>query len=246
MSRPFLPLPAIDLMDGQVVRLRRGVATEKTVYSDDPAAIARGFEEAGTRRIHVVDLDGAFGGGPRNREAIAAIRAAVSAQIEVGGGLRTEAQVDELLASGIDFAILGTSALRDRALVARLVERHGARIVVGIDAHDGRVAVEGWVETSDLHQIDFARELEAIGVGAVIATDIAKDGMMAGPNLRSLEELARATSMDVIASGGVSSNADFETLRARAVELPNLFGAIVGRALYENAFDLRAATGARA
>lgn len=223
-------------MDGQVVRLKRGLAHEKTVYSDDPAAIARGFEAAGARRIHVVDLDGAFGGRPKNRPAIEKIRAAVAAEIELGGGLRTDDDVRSVLDLGVNFAILGTSALRDRQLARRLAERHGPRVIVGIDAKDGQVAVEGWVETSALRQIDFARELESIGVATVIATDIATDGMLAGPNLASLAELAASTRMSVIASGGVGG---IEDLRAiRAIGKPNIIGAIVGRAIYEGKIDL--------
>jgi phosphoribosylformimino-5-aminoimidazole carboxamide ribotide isomerase len=235
----LLPIPAIDLMDGHVVRLARGRAEAKTVYSDDPAAVAREFEAAGARRLHVVDLDGAFGGRPRNRDAIRAIRDAVSMEIEVGGGLRTEEDVREVFELGAQFAILGTSALRDRALVGRLVERWGERIIVGIDAKDGRVAVEGWVETSDLEQVDFARELESLGVTTVIATDIATDGMLSGPNLASLRALAEATTMNVIASGGVASIGDLRALRD--LRRPNLIGAIVGRAIYEKKLDLRAA-----
>lgn len=229
-------------MGGQVVRLRRGLADQKTVYSDDPAAIARGFEAAGATRIHVVDLDGAFGGAPRNQDAIRAIRQAVtSAEIELGGGLRTDADVDGALALGVDYAILGTSALRDQSLVARLVQRHGRRIIVGIDAKDGMVAVEGWVETSTLNQIDFARDLERIGVQTVIATDVATDGMLQGPNVASLRALAEAVRLDVIASGGVSSAEDVATLAA--LGLKNMIGAIVGRAIYEGKMDLAAAIG---
>lgn len=232
----FLLIPAIDLMDGEVVRLRRGEADAKTVYSRDPADIALGFERAGATRLHVVDLDGAFGGRPRNRAAIEAIRAAVGMKIELGGGLRTESDVQSVLDLGVDYAILGTSAVRDRALVGRLVQRHGDRIIVGIDAKDGRVAVEGWVETSDLDQMEFARQLHALGVGTVIATDIATDGMMTGPNLGSLESLARATPMRVIASGGVSRMEDLIALRG--LGLPNLIGAISGRAVYDGALDV--------
>jgi phosphoribosylformimino-5-aminoimidazole carboxamide ribotide isomerase len=232
----FLPIPAIDLAAGQVVRLSRGEAAAKTVYSDDPAGVARNFEAAGARRLHVVDLDGAFGGRPRNRSALEAIRAAIGVEIEVGGGLRTEGDVDAILAMGADYAIIGTSAVRDRALVRRLVERHGDRIVVGIDARNGRVAIEGWTETSALDQIDFAREIEALGVAAVIATDVATDGMMTGPNLTSLAALAAATSMNVIASGGVRDVEDL--LAIRALGCPNIFGAITGRAVYEGKLDV--------
>jgi phosphoribosylformimino-5-aminoimidazole carboxamide ribotide isomerase len=233
---PFELIPAIDLMDGQVVRLRRGEAEAKTVYSDDPAAIAKGFEQAGATRLHVVDLDGAFGGKRRNNASIEAIRKAVSMTVELGGGLRTEADVQGVLDLGVDHAIVGTSAVKDRDLVARLVKKHGERIIVGIDAKDGKVAVEGWVETSDLDQIEFARELEKLGVGTVIATDIATDGMMTGPNLRSLDELAATTTMNVIASGGVSKMEDL--LAVRELGRANIIGAISGRAVYDGALDV--------
>lgn len=235
----FLPIPAIDLMEGCVVRLRRGLSHEKTIYSDDPAAIARGFEKAGAERIHVVDLDGAFGGRARNRASLAAIREAVSCEIETGGGLRTEEDVAEVFELGIDYAILGTSAVRDRGLVIDLVRKYGTKIIVGIDAHDGKVAVEGWVETSDLKQEDFARDLEAMGVWTVIATDIAKDGMMSGANLESLRSLASATGMNVVASGGIRSVEDI--LAVRDLGCPNIIGAITGRAVYEGALDVREA-----
>lgn len=237
---PFQLIPAIDLMDGQVVRLRRGEADAKTVYSDDPAAIARDFENAGATRLHVVDLDGAFGGKRRNNASIEAIRKAVSMTVELGGGLRTEADVQAVLDLGVDHAIVGTSAVRDRDLVARLVAAHGEKIIVGIDAKDGKVAIEGWVETSDLDQLDFASELEKLGVATVIATDIATDGMMTGPNLKSLDALAAATKMQVIASGGVSKLEDL--LAVRDLGRPNLIGAISGRAVYDGALDVAEAT----
>jgi phosphoribosylformimino-5-aminoimidazole carboxamide ribotide isomerase len=232
----FILIPAIDLMDGQVVRLRRGEAEAKTVYSDDPAATARLFEDAGATRLHVVDLDAAFGGQRRNQAAIEAIRSAVGLEIELGGGLRSEQDVREVFGLGVDFAILGTAAVRDRELVRGLAGLYADRIIVGIDARDGRVAVEGWVETSDLDQIDFARELHALGVRTVIATDIATDGMMTGPNLKSMEALARATPLEIIASGGVSRIGDLIALRD--LGLPNLVGAISGRAIYEGALDI--------
>jgi phosphoribosylformimino-5-aminoimidazole carboxamide ribotide isomerase len=240
----FTLIPAIDLMGGQVVRLRRGEADAKTVYSDDPAAVARQFEEAGALRLHVVDLDAAFGGRPRNQAAIEAIRSAVGMKLELGGGLRTEDDVRNAFDLGVDFAILGTAAVRDRDLIGRLADEHGGRIIVGIDARDGRVAVEGWVETSDLDQIDFARELHGLGVRTVIATDIATDGMMTGPNLKSMESLAHAVPLDIIASGGVSRLEDL--LALRALGLPNLIGAISGRAVYEGALDIAEAVRALA
>lgn len=218
------------------MRLRRGEADAKTVYSDDPAAQARAFEAAGAERLHVVDLDGAFKGQGHNRDSIRAIRDAVSMKVEVGGGLRSEADVEAIFDLGIDYAILGTSAVRDRKLVARLVEKFGERIIVGIDAKDGRVAVEGWVETSDLNQLDFARELESIGVATIIGTDIATDGMMTGPNLESLGALAAATSMRLIASGGIRNIADL--IAVRELGHANIIGAISGRAVYEGELDV--------
>lgn len=235
----FLPIPAIDLMDGKVVRLSRGEATRKTVYSEDPAGVAREFAAAGAQRLHVVDLDGAFGGASANLEAVRAIRAAVDMRIELGGGLRTREAVEGVFALGLDFAILGTSALRDRPLVERLAGEVGERLIVGIDARDGRVAVEGWRETADLTALDFARELAELGVGTIIFTDIATDGMMAGPNLAALSAMADATPMRVIASGGVRHVSDL--LAIRDLGRPNIVGAISGRAIYERTLDLRAA-----
>lgn len=232
----FLPIPAIDLMDGQVVRLSRGRADAKTVYSDDPVAVAKSFAAAGAERLHVVDLDGAFGGEPRNLDTVIAIRAAVDMRIELGGGLRTRATVERVLEAGIDFAILGTSAVNKRHLVAELAEAFGPRLIVGIDAKEGKVALEGWVATADLLAVDFARELEAMGVGTIIATDIATDGMMTGPGLNLLNDLAQAVKMQIIASGGVRNVEDL--LALRALGYPHLIGAISGRAVYEGTLDL--------
>ena len=232
----FLPIPAIDLMDGCVVRLRRGRAEEKTIYSRDPAEVARGFEQAGAPRLHVVDLNGAFGGGPRNSAAVASIAEAVQMQIELGGGLRTETDVAQAFDLGVHYAIVGTSAVRDRSFVERLVGQYGAKIIVGVDAKDGHVAVEGWVETSDLDQIEFIGELEAIGVATIVATDIATDGMMTGPNLESLSAVASATRMNVIASGGVRNLEDLRSIRA--LNCANLTGANTGRADYEGTLDV--------
>ncbi|HOE95505.1 MAG TPA: 1-(5-phosphoribosyl)-5-[(5-phosphoribosylamino)methylideneamino]imidazole-4-carboxamide isomerase [Candidatus Sumerlaeota bacterium] len=240
----FLPIPAIDLMNGQVVRLSRGRAQEKTVYSDDPVAVARQFEALGARRLHVVDLDGAFTGQPRNLEILRRIREATALQIEMGGGLRTRDLVERVLGLGLDFAILGTSALRDRALIAGLAADYGDKLIVGIDAKDGRVAIEGWVETSELTAIDFARELQAMGVGTVIYTDIATDGMLSGPNLSAQAEMADAVAMRVIASGGIRDVADLRALRD--LNRPNLIGAITGRAVYEQRLSIAEAVQAMA
>ena len=235
----FLPIPAIDLMDGRVVRLSRGRATECTVYSEDPVAVARNFESAGARRIHIVDLDGAFSGHLRNLGVIRRIRGAVETQLEVGGGLRSRNAVEHVLALGIDFAILGTSALRDRPLLESLAAAVGNRLIVGLDARAGKLAIEGWTQTSDVDVVDFARDLQSLGVGSIIATDIATDGMLSGPNLEVMTGLADAVDMYVIASGGVSNLEDLLALRDLA--RPNLIGAITGRALYEGRLDLATA-----
>lgn len=239
MASIFLPIPAIDLMSGQVVRLKRGAASEKTVYSNDPVSTALGFEVAGARRLHIVDLDGAFTGESSNLPVIEAIRNAVGMEIELGGGLRTRAAVERVLKMGINYAIMGTSAVRDRDLLEELAGEFGDHLIVGIDARNGKVAIEGWVETSTMTVLEFVRELEKIGVGAVIHTDIETDGMMAGPNSAALAKLADSTIMEVVASGGVSSIADLEALRA--LGRPNLIGAIIGRAIYDRKIDLREA-----
>lgn len=234
----FLPIPAIDLMSGQVVRLARGRAGEKTVYSNDPVGFARAFFDAGARRLHVVDLDGAFRGQPANLPIVQRIRRELpELVIELGGGLRTRTDVDRAIALGINYAILGTSAVRNRALVAELARDFGPNLIVGIDAQAGMVAIEGWVETSDLDALDFARELATLGVGTVIATDIATDGMLTGPALDFILRLADGVpALRLIASGGIRHVADL--LALRDLQRPNLIGAITGRAVYEGHLDV--------
>ena len=232
----FLPIPAIDLMSGQVVRLLHGKKDQKKVYSDHPATVAAEFEAAGARRLHVVDLDGAFTGKSGNLDAIRAIRKQTKMTLELGGGLRTREDVERVFDLGVDFAILGTSALQNRPLIEKLAADYGDRLIVGIDAHDGYVAVQGWVETSDIRALDFALDLEHMGVGTVIYTDIATDGAMTGPNLPAMAHLAGAVIMDVIASGGIRNVEDLIALRE--LGCPNLIGAISGRAIYEKTLDL--------
>lgn len=238
----FMPIPAIDLMDGQVVRLKRGEAGLKTVYSDDPVTMAMRFEDAGAKRLHIVDLDGAFEGRPRNYEALAHIRLSVRMEIEVGGGLRKAEDIARLFDIGVNYAILGTSALQDRTLVSELVELHDDRIIVGIDCKDGKVAVKGWVETSDVSQLDFAQKLQDIGVSTIIATDIATDGMMQGPNLQNLVLLAQSAKVNIIASGGVRNLEDLKDIHSLGQS--NIIGAIVGRAIYDGQLNLREAIAA--
>ena len=233
----MLLLPAIDLMGGQVVRLRQGKIEKKTVYSDDPAALARRWEAEGGDILHLVDLDAAFSGrvGAENREALRAIVAAVTIPCELGGGMRDEATVRAALELGVSRVVIGTRAAESMPFVAGLVQKFGsARIVVGIDARAGVVAVKGWTESGGRHALDVAREAEAAGVAAIIYTDIATDGMLAGPNFTELDRLLTQIDCPLIASGGVTHVSDVHALAAR----PKLKGAIIGRALYEGTLSL--------
>ena len=235
--KQFLIIPAIDLMAGQCVRLRKGRAQDKTVFSDDPARTAREFEAAGAKRIHVVDLDGAFGGAPENLEAIRAIRRAVSSEIELGGGLRTAEAVHAALAEGIDSVILGTLAVEKPDLLRELVNQYGERIIVALDARDGIVSVRGWQDDRAGLEVEaFARDLTAMGVRTFLHTDIARDGMLEGPNVEATRRLAATVDASVIASGGVSSLADLSVLAEPG--WPNLIGAVTGRAIYDGQIDL--------
>jgi phosphoribosylformimino-5-aminoimidazole carboxamide ribotide isomerase len=233
-------LPAIDLRGGRCVRLLQGRADAETVYSDDPGAVAKSFREAGAAWVHVVDLDGAFKGEPANTAAVRAIVGS-GLKVELGGGLRDAATVARVLDEGVTRIVIGTRAVEDPAFVAELVQAHGDRIAVGIDARDGKVAVKGWVETTGTTALDLAREMEQAGVRTLIYTDIATDGMLGGPNLPALEAMLSAVTCDIIASGGVASLAHVETLAALAKRHKNLAGVITGKAIYERTLDLRAA-----
>ena len=227
--------PAIDLKDGACVRLRQGDMAEATVFNDDPGAQARTFEEAGFVYLHIVDLNGAFEGRPVNGEAVEAIRAAVSLPIQLGGGIRDLATIELWLQKGITRVILGTLAVRDPELVAEACRAFPDRVAVGIDAREGRVAIEGWAETSDLAAVDLAKRFEDAGVAAIIYTDIARDGVLQGLNLEATAELARAVDIPVIASGGLASLDDVTALMAPQYDM--LEGAITGRALYDGRID---------
>ena len=226
--------PAIDLKDGQCVRLLRGEMDQATVFGDDPSAQARAFAAAGCRWLHLVDLNGAFAGQPVNGAAVEAILGAVDIPAQLGGGIRDRATIDRWLERGIARVILGTAALRDPELVRAAARAHPGRIAVGIDARGGMVAVEGWAETSDVTATDLARRFEDAGVAAIIYTDIERDGAMQGPNVAATAALARAVGIPVIASGGVSSMADLRALKESGAPLD---GAISGRALYEGKID---------
>jgi phosphoribosylformimino-5-aminoimidazole carboxamide ribotide isomerase len=223
--------PAIDLKNGDCVRLLRGDMASATVFSRDPAAQARLFAEAGFTWLHVVDLDGAVAGRSINGAAVSAIRNAVDLPIQLGGGVRDRAAIEDWLALGIDRVVLGTAALRNASLVRQAAADHPGKIVVGIDARDGRVAVEGWAETTDLGVIDLARRFEDCGVAAIVYTDIARDGALVGVDAEAVGGIARQLQISVIASGGVSSLDDIAALKAR--ENDGIAGIICGRALYD-------------
>jgi phosphoribosylformimino-5-aminoimidazole carboxamide ribotide isomerase len=227
--------PAIDLKDGHCVRLRQGDMAEATVFNEDPAAQAAAFEAQGFDWLHVVDLNGAFEGKPVNGAAVEAILASVHIPVQLGGGIRDLDTIIAWLDKGIDRVILGTAALRDPALVREAAHDFPGCIAVGIDARDGKVAVEGWAETSEIEALDLARRFEDAGVAAIIYTDIARDGVLAGLNLKATAALARAVTIPVIASGGLASIDDVYALLRPDYAM--LEGAIVGRALYDGRLD---------
>lgn len=231
--------PAIDLKDGQCVRLRQGLMDRATVFNADPADQARQFEAQGFSALHVVDLNGAFEGRSVNGDAVSAILSAVSMPVQLGGGLRTLEAVSHWLSRGVSRVILGTAAVRDPALVKAACARFPGKVAVGIDAKDGRVAVEGWAETSELYATDLARRLQDAGVAAIIYTDISRDGMLTGLNLDATADLARAVSIPVIASGGLAGIEDVKRLLSPAYAI--IAGAIAGRALYDGRLDAKAA-----
>ena len=230
-------IPAIDLKDGKCVRLRQGRADEVTVYSQDPVAMARHWESEGAEYLHVVDLDGAFQGKPVHSAVIAEIASAIKIPVEAGGGLRTAEDIATLLDSGVAHTILGTRACEDPEALTELVKRFGARLAVGIDARGGLVQTKGWVETSSVQAVDLAARVDSAGVKTIIYTDTAVDGMMTGPNIDAINEICDAVSCDVVASGGIVSTKDVRALCL--LGHTNLCGAIVGKALYEEAATLK-------
>ena len=229
-------LPAIDLKGGRCVRLRQGRADDSTVYSDDPVAVARRWADGGAPWIHVVDLDGAFQGRPVHTEVIARIAAAVPVPIEVGGGLRTDDDLQATLDAGAARVIVGTRVCADPGEARRLAGRFGARLAAGLDARDGIVQLRGWTEGGGLRLIDLARGLDEAGVATLIVTDISRDGMLKGVNVAAMREVCAAVRCGVIASGGVTTTDDLCALAA--LKAPNLTGAIVGKALYEGTVTL--------
>lgn len=225
--------PAIDLKDGECVRLYKGDYDKKTVYSTDAVATAKKWEQSGADFLHVVDLDGARSGNGKNRNVIKEICKNVSMQVQTGGGIRTMADIDELIEAGVARVILGTAAVKNFDLVKEACEKYGEKIAVGIDAKDGFVATDGWEKVSELHAVEFAKKVQAAGVRTIIYTDIATDGAMCGPNVNAMREMVNETGLNVIASGGVSCIEDIRALLTTGVE-----GAITGRAIYDGKLDL--------
>lgn len=230
-------IPAIDLKDGKCVRLLQGKKDEVTVYSDNPAEMAKKWVDMGARLLHVVDLDGAFSGEQKNFERIREIRKAIQIPIQLGGGIRDIAKMEQLADIGVDRMILGTSAAKDPDMVARACEKFESRVLVGIDARDGKVAVKGWVEVTELDAIKFAKDMESAGAAGIIYTDISRDGMMTGPNIDAMAKMVKSVKIPVIASGGVSKLEDVENL----MQIKDIWGAITGKALYSGAMDLKSA-----
>lgn len=232
----FDVIPAIDLRGGRCVRLMQGDYARETVYSEDPAATARAWADAGARVLHVVDLDGAASGRPANLDTLKSIRAAIRGTIQYGGGLRDDDAVDAALEAGADRVVLGTALVSNPEWVERLAERLHGRIVVGIDSRDGRVATEGWKATTSVTTADLVARANGLGVGWGLFTDIERDGTLGGPNVEALVDIVRAAKFGVLASGGVATIEDVEAVKAAGAA-----GAIVGRALYTGQLDLQAA-----
>ncbi len=233
----MLVIPAIDLKDGKCVRLRQGRMDDDTVYSDDPVAVARHWLEQGARRLHLVDLNGAFAGAPVNHtivKAIAGVCAGVPVQI--GGGIRSVETVQAYLDAGVQFVIIGSKAVSDPDFVSQLCKRFPGRVIVGLDAKDGKVAVHGWADVSAHDVIDLARRFERVGVSALVYTDISRDGMLSGVNVDATARLAAAVDIPVIASGGVHNEDDIRALCAVADH--GIIGAITGKAIYEGTLQL--------
>lgn len=236
----MLLIPAIDLKAGQCVRLKQGRMDDDTVFSDDPVAMAQRWVDAGARRLHLVDLDGAFAGSPKNRESIAAICAAFpELPIQVGGGIREEETIEQYLEMGVSYVIIGSKAVSDPHFVSDACLSFPGHIIVGLDARDGKVAIDGWAKTSNTDATDLAQRFEQDGVASIVFTDIARDGMMQGANMGATRALARAVRIPIIASGGMTDMSDVDRLIDAADD--GVAGAIIGRALYEGGIDLELA-----
>jgi phosphoribosylformimino-5-aminoimidazole carboxamide ribotide isomerase len=236
----MLIIPAIDLKDGACVRLRQGLMDDTTVFSDDPVAMAARWVQAGARRLHLVDLNGAFAGEPVNGDVVTAIAAAFpDLPIQIGGGIRDLATIEHYVRAGVSFVILGTKAVKEPDFVGEACAAFPGKVIVGLDAKDGLVATDGWAEVSELKATDLARRFENDGVSAIVYTDIARDGMMQGVNVQATVAMAQASSIPVIASGGITDIEDIRALARQASQ--GICGAITGRAIYEGTLDVAAA-----
>lgn len=235
-------IPAIDLKDGQCVRLRKGVMEDSTVFSDDPVAVARQWVEQGARRLHLVDLNGAFAGKPVNGEVVTAIaKAFPELPIQIGGGIRSAETIQHYLDAGVSYVIIGTKAVKEPQFVTDMCREFPGTIIVGLDAKAGFVATDGWAEVSSVKATELAKRFEADGVSSIVYTDIDRDGMMQGVNVDATVAMAMASSLPIIASGGITNIDDIKALLARAHEGAGICGAITGRAIYEGTLDLAAA-----
>ena len=232
----MLILPAIDIRDGNCVMLTQGRLDAETVYSSDPVYLAKIWQAKGAKRLHIVDLDGAFQGAPKNFEVVKKIRENVSVPIQFGGGVRSMKTIDMLIAAGIDYVIMGTVAVYNPELLREAVDKYGNKIVVALDVRDNMVAIAAWKETTTVDVFELASRLKKMGVEEIIHTDIKKDGMMQGANIAALKEVAERSAMKVIASGGVSTLADVEQLKG--LESTGIYGAIIGKALYNDSIKI--------
>ena len=237
----MIVIPAIDLREGRCVRLHQGRSDRETVFSEDPVAVARGWKDLGAERLHVVDLDGAFAGEPKQSALVAQIVAAVApVPVELGGGLRDLSAVDAALATGVAWAVIGTRAALDHAFLSDVCRRHPGRIIVAVDARGARVAIKGWTEVVEETVAEVGARARDAGAAALLYTDVSRDGTETGPNAEETENLARRVAMPILASGGVGRVDDLKRLAA----IPGVVGAVVGRALYTGAIDLREAAAA--
>jgi phosphoribosylformimino-5-aminoimidazole carboxamide ribotide isomerase len=233
-----LIMPAIDLMDGKCVRLFQGDPNRRTVYSDDPAAMAKSFQDAGIRLIHLVDLDGAFAGTLVNLTALRKIRSVVGCRLEIGGGIRSMQDLEQLDAIGIERFVLGSSVVQDFPFLREAVRKYGPqRVIVGIDMKEGKVAIKGWKDVSDIPLYDLLSRLESVGVQEIIYTDIKRDGALVGPNLEMVQEITRKTRLKIVVSGGISGKNDVDNVKN--LKNDRIVGIIIGKALYEKKVDLK-------
>ena len=234
----MLLIPAIDLKNGRCVRLLKGEAAAETVYSDDPAAMARSFEDAGAKRLHLVDLDGAFLGKGANLASIRSILKNISIPVQLGGGLRTAENIEQMFEIGVSSVIVGTMAVKNPDVLEDVIQRFsGEKIILGIDARNRKVSIEGWQEGTEIDDVEFALRWKKLGIQRIVFTDIARDGMLSGPNMEALRDFARRTGLKIVASGGISSMDDLEKLKT--LEVDGVDQVISGKAIYEGKLDLK-------